>query len=68
MEKQKKTPLVIDNVEYLYEEMNQKQQLFVNHISDLDRKITTAKFNLDQLEVGKAAFVQLLKTALTTPA
>ena len=66
MGKQEKTPIVIDDVEYFYEEMNQEQQLLVNHISDLDRKIGSAQFNLDQLAVGKQAFVGLLKTALTT--
>ena len=39
----------------------------VNHISDLDRKIGTSQFNLDQLNVGKNAFVNLLKEALTAP-
>jgi hypothetical protein len=36
----------------------------VNHISDLDRKIASSQFNLDQLNVGKNAFVQMLKQSL----
>lgn len=64
MEKNKKTPIVIDDVEYIFEDMNQEQQLLVNHVADLDRKIGQAKFNIDQLEVGKQAFMNLLKTAL----
>lgn len=64
MEKDKKTPLSIDGTEYIYEDLTQKQQLLVNHISDLDRKIATAKFNLDQLEVGKQAFFNMLKEEL----
>lgn len=62
----KNTPIIIDDVEYAYEEMNQQQQLMVNHIQDLDRKINGAQFSLDQLNVGKAAFIKLLKESLET--
>ena len=68
MAKNEKTPIVIDEVEYFYEDMNQEQQLLVNHVADLDRKIGSAQFNLDQLLVGKDAFIQRLKTALEQPA
>jgi hypothetical protein len=61
MGQDKKTPISIDGVEYILEEMTVEQQLFVNHIADLERKIGTAQFNLDQLQVGKQAFVQILK-------
>lgn len=61
----KKTPITLDNVEYIYEDMTQEQQLMVNHIDDLTRKMSSAQFNLDQLNVGKQAFVQLLKDSLT---
>jgi hypothetical protein len=37
----------------------------VNHIADLDRKIGSSQFNLDQLNVGKDAFIKMLKEALT---
>jgi hypothetical protein len=33
----------------------------------LDRKIASTQFNLDQLSVGKQAFVQLLKEKLAAP-
>jgi len=61
----KKTPIKIDEVEYMYEDMTQEQQMIVNHIEDLSRKIASSQFNLDQLNVGKQAFVNLLKEALT---
>jgi len=44
--------------------MTQEQQQLVNHVIDLDRKISSAKFNVDQLEVGKQAFLNMLKTSL----
>ena len=59
-----KTPITVDDVEYHYEDMTQEQQTMVNHIADLDKKINGTKFNLDQLQVGKDAFVNMLKTSL----
>lgn len=64
MGKDKKTPIIIDDVEYQFEDMNPEQQLLVNHVADLDRKIGSAQFNLDQLSVGKQAFIEMLKKAL----
>ena len=57
----KKTPIVIDDVEYMFEDMTAEQQMMVNHIADLDRKIQSTQFNLNQLSVGKDAFIKMLK-------
>jgi hypothetical protein len=67
MGKDKKTPVVINDVEHIFEDMTQEQQLLVNHIADLDRKINSAQFNLDQLTVGKQAFIKMLEEALAKP-
>jgi len=40
--------------------MTPQQQAMVNHCNDLDRKIKSTQFNLDQLSVGKDAFVKML--------
>ena len=64
MATEKKTPVFVDDVEYTFEDMTDQQKALVNHIADLDRKIGTTQFNLDQLNVGKNAFVNLLKEAL----
>ena len=65
MATEKKTmPVFVDDVEYTFEDMTDQQKALVNHIGDLDRKIGTTQFNLDQLTVGKNAFVNLLKEAL----
>ena len=64
MGKNEKTPILIDDVEYQYEDMTQEQQMMVKHIADLDRKLSSAQFNLDQLSVGKDAFVDMLKQSL----
>ena len=64
MAEKKTTPIVIDDVEYQFEYMTEKQQVLVNHVADLDRKLASARFNVDQLQVGRDAFFALLKQAL----
>jgi len=64
MGNEKKTPLNIDGVEYKFEDMTQDQQIIVNHVADLDRKLDSARFNVDQLQVGRNAFYAMLKAAL----
>jgi hypothetical protein len=44
--------------------MTEQQQAMVNHCADLDRKIKSTQFNLDQLTVGKDAFVAMLSGSL----
>ena len=60
MAEKKTTPIVINDIEYAYEEMTERQQVIVNHIADLERKIKSTQFNLDQLSVGKDAFVTMI--------
>ena len=60
----KKTPIQIDGVDYQFEDMTQEQQMLVNHVADLDRKLNSARFNVDQLQVGRDAFMSLLAEAL----
>lgn len=64
MGQDKKTPIIIDEVEYVYEDLTTEQQALFNHCVDLDRKINSAQFNIDQLTVGKQAFIERLKKAL----
>lgn len=64
MEKQEKTPLTVDGVEYNLEDLTDEQRLIVNHLSDLDRKLSAARFNVDQLQVGRNAFFNMLKQSL----
>ena len=64
MGKKEKTPIVIDEQEYFYEELTDEQKAYVNHIADLDRKIGSSQFNLEQLQFGKQSFVKALKEIL----
>jgi hypothetical protein len=67
MGQDKKTPITINDVEYTYEDLSAEQQTLFNHCVDLDRKIGSAQFNLDQLNVGKNAFIKLLEESLAAP-
>jgi len=63
-EKKEKNTIVIDDVEHNFEDLTNEQQIIVNHIADLQRKIQSSEFNLQQLVFGKDAFVNALKEAL----
>jgi len=67
MGKNEKTPITINDKEYLIEDLTQEQQTMVNHVADLDRKLSSARFNLDQLSVGREAFVNLLAQSVEAP-
>ena len=60
MGEKKTTPIVVNDVEYIFEDMTDQQKALVSHCNDLDRKIKSTQFNLDQLMVGKEAFVKML--------
>jgi len=64
MGKDKKTPVVINNKEYFAEDLTDQQKSMLNHIQDLDRKLKSAKFNVDQLNVGREAFISMLSKSL----
>ena len=66
MAENKKT-IVINDKEYTEDQLTDQQKIMVNHVGDLDRKIGTTQFNLDQLAVGKQAFVDMLTKSLETP-
>jgi len=56
--------VTIDGTEYDAADFNENQLLLLNHTIDLDRKIGSTQFQLQQLNVGKDAFLTMLKEAL----
>jgi len=62
-EKQPKT-ISINGADYTEDQLTDQQKVMINHIADLDRKIGSTQFNLDQLQVGKKAFVDMLTKSL----
>ena len=63
-----KTMITVNDKEYVYEDMTDEQKTIINHINDLDRKIGTSQFNLDQLMFGKSAFLNALNKSLEVEA
>ena len=64
MENKKPQIVTIDGVEYDVNDFNEGQMILLNHCADLDRKIGSTEFQLQQLNVGKDAFLSMLKQAL----
>ena len=62
--KQKEQTVTIDDREYNVDDLTQEQITMVNHVADLDRKLSSAQFNLDQLNVGRGAFMNMLTESL----
>lgn len=63
MAENKKT-ITINGTEYTEDQLTDQQKVMINHIGDLDRKIGTTQFNLDQLQVGRQAFMDMLESSL----
>jgi hypothetical protein len=59
-----KPQLIIDGVEHDIESLNDQQKVILDHVADLERKVASAKFNLDQLQVGRDAFLNMLRQSL----
>jgi len=64
-----KTPnvITINDIDYTEDQLSDQQKVIINHVTDLDRKIRSAQFNLDQLTVGRQAFMDMLSSSLNDP-
>jgi hypothetical protein len=67
MAKDENKTITVNDVEYNLDDFTQAQTTMLNHINDLDRKLSNAQFNLDQLNVGREAFVKMLAESLENP-
>jgi len=67
MAKDEKTPITINDKEYFIDDFSDAEKVMLNHIQDLDRKLSNARFNLDQLQIGRDAFVNMLASSLEAP-
>ena len=64
----KKVIITINDVDYTEDQLTDQQKVMINHINSLQQKISSAQFNMDQLMVGKDAFVNMLTSSLEAPA
>ena len=63
----KKAVITINDTDYTEDQLTDAQKMMINHINSLQQKIGSAEFNLDQLKVGKEAFVNMLTASLEAP-
>jgi len=63
-EEKKANVIKIDDKEYTEDQLTDEQKVMINHITSLEQKIGSARFNLDQLSVGRDAFMAMLKQSL----
>ena len=61
---EEKKVITIDDVEYTEDQLSDESKVCINHIGSLDQKIASAQFNLTQLQVGRQAFMDMLKSSL----
>ena len=62
--KQKEQTITINDTEHNVSDLTEQQIVMVNHVQDLDRKLSSAQFNIDQLNVGRNSFMTMLTNAL----
>ena len=64
MAKNENKTITVNDVEHNVEDLTEQQVVMCNHISDLDKKLGNLVFNMDQLKVGREAFVSMLAASL----
>ena len=64
MGKNEKNLITINDTEYNIEDFTDEQKIMLNHVNDLGRKLDNARFNVDQLAVGRDAFIARLVNSL----
>lgn len=63
-ENEKSPVLTIEDKDYYQEDLNDEQLLMLAHLQDLDRKIGSSKFNLQQLQFGRQAFLDAMSASI----
>jgi len=66
MAEKKTNTITINDKSYTEDQLNDTQKVMVSHVADLDRKIGSANFNIDQLKMGRMAFMNALTVSLST--
>lgn len=59
-----KKVITINEKDYTEDQLTDKQKVIINHINSLAQKISSATFNLEQLNVGRQAFEKMLGDTL----
>ena len=65
-EEEKKT-LTVNDKTYSVEDLSEQELVMVNHVADLDQKLMSSRFSVDQLQVCRDTFVNMLTSSLENP-
>jgi hypothetical protein len=58
------TTININNKDYILEDMTEELRVLIQHIGDLDTKIVSSRFALQQVEFSRSAFMDALVSGL----
>ena len=67
MSEEEKKTITVNDKTYNVEDLSEKEVVMVNHVADLDQKLMSARFSLDQLQVCRDTFVGMLTNSLENP-
>lgn len=67
MTEKKTNVITINDKEYDVDTMTDTQKTLLSHVTDLERKIGSTQFNLNQLVVGRDAFAGRLIASVENP-
>jgi len=61
---EQKDIIIIDDTEYEFDSLEDKQKYIVNQIRDLNVKVAQAQFSIDQLRTAQNAFTNMLVSSV----
>ena len=64
MAEDKKKTITIGDKDYNVDDLTSTEVALVNHLQDLDQKMSRMRFNLDQLQLGRDKAFELLVQSL----
>ena len=62
--KEKKQVITINDKQYDVKDLSEELLMMGNHVHDLDNKLRTAQFNVDQMQGGRNYFMSLLEKTI----
>jgi len=60
MAEERTKSIIIGNMEYNEDQLSDRAKDAVNHVTNIERKISNTKFELDELVVNRAAYISIL--------
>lgn len=64
MAEDKKKTITIGDKDYNVDDLTSTEVALVNHLQDLDQKMSRMRFNLDQLQLGRDKAFEMLVASL----